>query len=293
MNKNMILSLCLTFLLISALPANGKENALWKDLFVQVGDVKIHYLEAGSGDRTLVLIPGWTMTAEIWKEQIAYFSARGFRVLAIDPRSQGLSAKTEKGNTYHQQAADLHALLQSLKVERSYLVGWASGATSLLEYISSPEALTPEKMVFVDCSLADLKSDDYPAITTIERARKQLLGFEDNRSKATEQYVRSLFKSRQSEMIISELTKSSMKTPMGAASMLYFDQLTGDRRPALAHVPVPSLIMATAENRVIAEYMKAKTPRSTLTVIDDAGSAMFMEKPQAFNQALESYFGER
>ena len=91
------------------------------------GDIKIHYLEAGTGDRILVFIPGWTMTAEVWKEQIPYFSARGFRVIALDPRSQGQTTKTETGNTYQQQAADLHAFLQALKIEHSYLVGWGSG----------------------------------------------------------------------------------------------------------------------------------------------------------------------
>jgi non-heme chloroperoxidase len=292
MNKNIVLSLSLLILLITALSARGKENAPWKDLFLQVGDIKIHYLEAGAGDRTLVLIPGWTMTAEAWKEQIAYFSPRGFRVLAIDPRSQGLTTKTEKGNTFKQQAADLHAFLQKLKIEHSYLVGWASGATALLEYISNPEALMPEKMVFVDCSLADLKSDDYPGTTTIQQARKLLLSFQDDRAQAAEQYVRSLFKSPQMELLIKELTKDSLKTPMGAATMLYFEQLTGDRRSALIHVPAPSLIMATSENRALGEYMKAKTSRSVLAVIEDAGSAMFLEKPQTFNQTLESFFGE-
>ena len=104
------------------------------------------------------------MTADIWKEQILYFSSRGFRVIALDPRSQGLTTKTESGNTYQQQAADLHAFLQALKIEHSYLVGYGSGVLALLDYISSPEALKPEKMVFVDGSPAALKSEDYPGL---------------------------------------------------------------------------------------------------------------------------------
>ena len=71
----------------------------WKDASVQVGDIRVHYLEAGSGDRHLIFIPGLTMTAEVWKEQIPYFSARGFHVIAIDPRGQGLTTKSDGGNT--------------------------------------------------------------------------------------------------------------------------------------------------------------------------------------------------
>jgi len=196
------------------------------------------------------------------------------------------------GNTYQQHAADLHAFLQSLKIEHSYLVGWASGATTLLEYVSSPEALRPEKMVLVDCSPAALKSDDYPGAITMQQARKLLLGFQDDRAKATEQYVRGLFKAPQPESLITDLKESSLKTPIGAAISLYFDLFTGDRRPALTRVGVPNLIVATSENRAVGEYMKSKIPRSTLEVIEGTGSAMFLDKPQAFNQVLESFLGE-
>jgi pimeloyl-ACP methyl ester carboxylesterase len=48
----------------------------------------------------------------------------------------------------------------------------------------------------------------------------------------------------------------------------------------------------TPENRLIGELMQSKIPRSKLEVIPEAGHAMFLEKPQAFNQILESFLGE-
>ena len=141
------LSCCLTLIILTltsaALPVKAQKG-VWKDLSVRVGDIKIRYLEAGAGERYLVLIPGWTMTAEVWKEQIPYFAARNFHVVAFDPRSQGLTTKTEGGNTYQQQAADLHAFLNALKIDEPILVGWSAGVAVLLEYISSPEAVIPE-----------------------------------------------------------------------------------------------------------------------------------------------------
>ena len=38
--------------------------------------------------------------------------------------------------------------------------------------------------------------------------------------------------------------------------------------------------------------MKSKILRPELQIIEGAGSAMFLDKPQAFNQALESFLGE-
>jgi non-heme chloroperoxidase len=278
---------------ISIAPATAKDKGPWKDLFVSVGDIKIHYLDAGSGDRTLVLIPGWTIPAEVWKDQIAYFSSRDFRVLAYDPRSQGLTTKTESGNTYRQHAADLHAFLKVLKIDHFYLAGWDTGVTMLLEYISSPETFKPEKIVFIGGSPAALKTDDYPGSATLQQARSLLLDFQDDRAKATDKFVRSLFKVNQPEFLYGELIAGSLKTPMGATISLLFDQYTGDRRPAFSHVSVPALIIANSDNRLLGEYFKSKIKRATLEVIEGTGSAIFLDKPQAFNQALESFFGEK
>ena len=292
MNGRAVRVVSLVLLFVAGWTASGKDKDPWKDMSVEVGDIKIHYLEAGTGDRVLVFIPGWTMAAEIWKEQIPYFSSRGFRVIALDPRSHGQSTKTEAGNTYLQHAADLHAFLQALEIEHSYLVGWSSGVATLLDYISSPESLRPEKLVLVDGNPAPLKSDEYPGVTTVQQARKLILGLGDARGKAIEQYVRSLFKQRPAESLVTEIVAASRKTPLSAALSLYFDLFTGDRTPALLHVSVPTLIVTTPESSPAGEYMKAKISRSSLEVIDGAGSAMFLDKPQTFNQILENFLGE-
>ncbi len=292
MHRTVSLGLFFIMWLALTFSVEGKSSDPWKDMSIRVGDIKIHYLEAGSGDRTLVFIPGWTMIAEVWKEQIPYFSSRGFRVLALDPRSHGSTTKTDTGNTCEQQAADLHEFLKILKIEHSYLVGWGTGATVLLEYISSPQTLRPEKMVFVDCTPAVLKSGDYPGVMSMQQARKLLLGFQDERIKAAEGFVRSLFKANQQELLIADLTRGSLKTPIGAAFSLFFDQFTGDRTPALKRLAVPNLFITTPENQAVGEYLKSNTPYSSLVIIEDAGSAVFLEKPQAFNQALESFLGE-
>jgi non-heme chloroperoxidase len=292
MNRKAIVIIPIVVLLFAVSSNAGKEKGPWADKFLQVGDVKIHYLEAGSGERTLVFLTGWTMPAEIWKEQIPYFAARGFHVIVPDPRSQGETTKTEVGNTYRQHAADLHAFLQSLKIEHSYLVAWGSGVTTVLEYISSPESLKAEKMVFVEGSPMAAKSDDYPGSTTPQQARKLLLALQDNRNKAIDQYVRSLFKVPQSEILIKQLSDASQRTPIGAALSLYFDLFTGDRRSALRHVEVPCLVVASPDSRAIGEYMKSKITRGSLEVIDGTGPALFLDKPQAFNQILETFLGE-
>ncbi len=279
-----------TLTLTLLVPAAEKKP--WKDMFIQVGDIKMHYLDAGTGDRAMVLVPGLTMDAEVWKEQIPYFAARGFHVYALDLRSYGQTTKTEAGNTYQQHAADLHAFLKTLKIEHAALVGWSAGVIAILEYISSPEALQPEKLVFVDGVPCGFKDGDYTFGMTMQQARSFLLSMEEDRAKATNVWVRSMFKAHQPELLYKEIADGSLKTPLGTLLALFFDYFTGDRRPALARVPVPTLILVPDEHRLLGEYLQSKIPRSKFEVVAEAGHALFLDKPQAFNQFVEAFLGE-
>lgn len=139
MGRNLILLFFCTLF-----PVVSIANDRWNDRKVDIGDIKIHYLEAGSGDRIIVFITGWTMPAEVWQEQLPYFSARGFRAIAFDPRSQGDTTRTDTGNTYEQHAADLYAFLLKVRAEHSFLVGWSSGVATILDYVSSPDSHSAE-----------------------------------------------------------------------------------------------------------------------------------------------------
>ncbi len=274
------------------LPALAGADKTWKDATASVGDIKVHYIEAGSGDRNLLFIPGLMMTAEIWREQLSYFAARSFHVYAIDPRSQGLTNKTETGNTYHQQAADLHAFLKKVNLEHTTLVGEGAGVITLLEYISSPETLRPDALVFVDWAPAGLDEKDYPSHAALQQARDLAIAMEDDRNKSIDQFVHGLFKTQQPGALYKDLSDGMLKTPCSTAIALMFDMMTGDRRSVFGQINVPTLIVNTQDHRVAGEYMQSKITSSQLKVIDNVGHALFLEKPQAFNQALEDFLGK-
>ena len=288
-----IIPLSIVAMLAACAFLSGAEKKPWKDLSVQVGDIKVHYVEAGGGDRTLVFVPGWTMTAEVWREQIPYFAARGFRVLAIDPRSHGQTTRTDEGNTYQQQAADLNAFLRTLKIRRPILVGWSAGVVVLLEYVSSSEAEQPERLVLVDGGVLGFKEGDYPGGMTMQQARSIVLSFQEDRAKATDQFVQGMFKTRQPQLVLTEITQGSIKVPTGTVISLLMDLFTGDRRPLLPRVKVPTVIVMAENNRLLGEYLQSKIGGSRCEVIPEAGHAVFLEKPQAFNQVLEIFLGEK
>lgn len=101
--------------------------------FVNVAPcVDIHYLEKGEG-KPLVFIPGLTFASEIFEHQIEYFS-KDYRVIAMDPRGQGLSSKTVDGNDYLTHGRDVAALIDFLGLSDVTLIGWSTGNLDAWSY---------------------------------------------------------------------------------------------------------------------------------------------------------------
>ena len=95
--------------------------------------VELHILEKGEG-KPLVFIPGLTFSGEIFKNQLEYFSSE-YRVIAIDPRGQGYSAKTVDGNDYLTHGRDVAGLIDALGLKDIVLIGWSTGNLDTWSYV--------------------------------------------------------------------------------------------------------------------------------------------------------------
>ena len=62
--------------------------------YAEVGDVRLHYVEAGDGP-LIVLLHGFPEFWYGWRRQIEPLVAAGFRVVAPDTRGYNLSSKPE------------------------------------------------------------------------------------------------------------------------------------------------------------------------------------------------------
>ena len=60
--------------------------------YAQVGDQRLHYMEAGEGP-LIVLLHGFPEFWYGWREQIEPLAAAGFRVVAPDMRGYNLSSR--------------------------------------------------------------------------------------------------------------------------------------------------------------------------------------------------------
>ena len=95
-----------------------------RDGYAEVGDVKLHYVEAGEGP-LVVLLHGFPEFWFGWRLQIAPLAAAGFRVVAPDTRGYNLSSKPEDFKDYGVDllADDIRGLIGELGAESAHLVG--------------------------------------------------------------------------------------------------------------------------------------------------------------------------
>ena len=105
----------------SLLPDVGIEL---REGYAQVGDVNLHYVEAGEGP-LIVLLHGFPEFWFGWRRQIEPLAAAGFRVVAPDTRGYNLSSKPEDFTDYGVDllADDIRGFIGELGEEKAFLVG--------------------------------------------------------------------------------------------------------------------------------------------------------------------------
>ena len=74
--------------------------------------VKLHYVTAGEGARTIVLLHGYPQTWWAWRHVIGPLTRAGFRVVAPDYRGAGHSSKPASGYDKRSMAGDIRVLLR-------------------------------------------------------------------------------------------------------------------------------------------------------------------------------------
>ena len=72
--------------------ASGLMGSDVREGYAEIGDVRLHYVEAGEGP-LVVLLNGFPEFWYGWRQQIQPLAAAGFRVVAPDMRGYNLSSR--------------------------------------------------------------------------------------------------------------------------------------------------------------------------------------------------------
>ena len=260
---------------------------------VEVDDgVSLRVIEAGkSGDGpALVLIPGWSTGADIWRHQIDTF-AKTHRVIAFDPRSQGESTKTTNGNTPEIRAQDLHTLLERLGVRRPVLVGWSQGVQDIAAYVERYGTKELAGIVLVDAAVSD-GADGMVARPETAAQFKRFALYQAHQNEYLHGMMQAIISKPQGNDAIEGLVSTGMKTPPDVGvGMLIADMFGVNRTPALKKIECPTLIIASTKSFELSLQQAAanQIPHARFEKIDDTAHAVFLDQPDRFDELVTSF----
>jgi non-heme chloroperoxidase len=129
----------------AAAPAPAKPG-----MFTTADGTKIFYKDWGPKDaQALVFHHGWPLSADDWDNQMMFFLAQGYRVIAHDRRGHGRSTQTWTGNEMDTYAADVAALAAALDLKNAIHIGHSTGGGEVAHYVARAEPGRVAKAVLI------------------------------------------------------------------------------------------------------------------------------------------------
>ena len=278
----------LTLASAAALLAASLQPVMARDLQFTTSDgVRLHVIEAGDRARnTIVFVPGWTMPAWIFQEQIDRFSGR-YHVLALDPRGQGESDVPASGYDHLRRGEDIAELIAANGNRPVALVGWSLGVLDSLSYVSQYGGGLVSALVLIDNSVGE---EPAPIASRAPARRGPTL----SREERMRRFVRGMFSRSPGEAYLERLTDDALRTPAFAAAKLsnYAVPRTFWRQ-AVYSVGKPILYVVRPRFAAQAANLAANDPLAETALFEQAGHALFVDEAAKFDALLADFLRRR
>lgn len=254
--------------------------------FTKLDGARIHYVDYGKGSDAIVLIHGWTMNADNWRDQIADLSKRG-RLIAIDLPGHGQSDKPQVSYSMDYFARAIEAVMRHAKVKRAVLVGHSMGTPVARQFYRKYPNQTLA-IVVVDGALGPLadKAMLDRMITGFRGPTYRDVGM---------QMLASMYGPGLSVEDKELIRKSYMTTPQ----FVLVSAMEGMADPAIwgddkINVPVLAIM---ARNPMFPPNMeqiyRALVPDLDFRMWEGVGHFLMLDKPKEFNEAVIAFLDQK
>lgn len=262
------------------------------------GGVPIHVVETGdTAAPPILFIHGLSQCSLIWNRQLRSELAARCRLLAMDLRGHGRSGKPR--DAYGDSALwadDIHAVIQTLGLDRPILCGWSYGPLVMLDYVRHYGEERIGGLHFVG-AVTKLGSEDATAVLGPEFL-SLVPGF---LSSDAEESVRSL-EALARLFFVDALTPEdaylmlgcAVTTPPHVRKALLSRQIDND--DLLPKIRKPVLITQGTEDRIVlptaVDQHKMRLPHAELHLVPHTAHAPFWDAADDFNRRIAA-FSER
>ncbi|HEY6230316.1 MAG TPA: alpha/beta hydrolase [Pyrinomonadaceae bacterium] len=250
--------------------------------YTTLDGARIHYVNYGKGSEALVLIHGWTMNVDNWRDQIPDFAKRN-RVIAIDLPGHGLSDKPQVTYSMDLFARAVDAVMRDAKVKRAVLVGHSMGTPVARQFYRK----YPEKTLAI--VIADGSLRPFGDKAMLDRLIAAFRG--PKYMDMVGQMFSSMIGPGLSAEAIERIKSSTAKTPqyvlVSAMEGMAAPEIWGDDK---INVPVLAIM---AKNPFyppnVEESFRGIAPNMEFHMWDGVGHFVMMERPKDFNAAVLAF----
>lgn len=111
---------------------------------------RIFYKDWGPRDaQPIVFHHGWPLSGDDWDNQMLFFLAEGYRVIAHDRRGHGRSSQSASGHEMDTYAADVAAVTDALDLREAVHIGHSTGGGEVARYVARAKPGRVAKAVLV------------------------------------------------------------------------------------------------------------------------------------------------
>ena len=266
--------------------------------------VNLHYLEAGSG-KPILMIPGWSQTAEQFTHQLTGLSDR-YRVIAVDMRGHGESDKPEFGYKISRLAKDVHDMIHALDLDEVNILGHSMGSSVIWNYY---DMFGPERLSTL------LLIDQMPMITSnpiwSEDERVASGAIFDPQSlyetinalagpdgvETTRGFIGSMVTKSISEEDKAWIIERNLTMPRQHAATLLYKHSTTDWRDLIPRIELPTLVVGGRVSTVPWQsqaWIAEQVPGARLEIFEEEEGGnhfMFIEGHEKFNDIVADFVG--
>ena len=212
-------------------------------------DTNLHVDDTGGSGRPVVLIHGWPLSGEAFKDNVPALEAAGYRVVTYDRRGFGRSDKPLTGYTYDTLTEDLHAVLDGLDLNDATIVGFSMGGGEVARYFTKYGTERIRSVVFASAVppylLKTPGNPDGPLPAS--EAAKMTAGLTAGQEKFYDQFTTDLFSVGGALKVTEEQRQEALALALQSSKTAALACMTAfantDFRDDLKKVTVPTLVL--------------------------------------------------
>lgn len=260
-------------------------------LYVELPKYRLHYQQYGSGP-ALIFLHGLSFDSRMWELQFEAFRSE-YMTIGLDFRGHGFSDAPEIEYSMSTYVSDISALMNSLHLTSTVLIGLSLGGAVALEFaLRYPQRVNA--LVLASSAMNGHKWSS--AWKEVMRKVQEADTYQNLRGNLRQYWLRDpMFEGIRHKLEYSQLLQSMAASFSGKPIMLSGMESNGNAsdHSAVSNIRCPVCVISGEEDRIdfkkIARTLAGKIHRAEWHQLQGVGHMVNLEAPSEFNNIVQSF----